>query len=78
AQAFDFRKPLQSGPVLEACHNLVREHIDHAEEDRIFAQDIKKAHFLIASGALHATAVENSNKQKIDINGPQHEPYRFY
>lgn len=52
AQAFDFHKPLKSGPVLEACHQLIRANIDHAEVDRIFAEDIEKANQLIRSGKL--------------------------
>jgi len=52
AQAFDFHKPLKSGPVLEACHELIRSKIDHAEEDRVFGDDINIANELICSGLL--------------------------
>lgn len=47
AQAFDFRRPLKSGAILEACHAHTRNTIDHAEVDRIFAKDIEKAHKII-------------------------------
>jgi histidine ammonia-lyase len=43
AQSFDFRRPLKSGAILEACHAHIRRKIDHAEEDRIFAHDIEIA-----------------------------------
>ena len=43
SQAFDFRKPLKSTPALDSCHNHIRQSIDHAHEDRVFAQDIDKA-----------------------------------
>lgn len=69
AQAFDYRKPMKSGVVLDACHELVRHRIDHAEEDRIFADDIGVAREIIASGNLTAMANEVAEKQKIDLNG---------
>lgn len=56
AQAFDFRRPLKSGAVLEACHAHVRKHVDHAEEDRVFADDIAIAHKIIVSRELSAIA----------------------
>lgn len=52
AQAFDFRRPLRSSEVLEACHAHIRTKIDHAEKDRIFAKDIKKAHDIIEERIL--------------------------
>lgn len=52
AQAFDYRRPLKSGANLERCHAIIRDVIDHAEEDRIFADDIRAMADLIASGRL--------------------------
>ena len=52
AQSFDYHKPLKSGKILEAVHQLVRSHISHAEEDRYFGEDINKAITLIQSGAI--------------------------
>ena len=49
AQAFDYHKPLRSGLIIEEVHQLVREQIDHAEEDRIFKADIDIAHSIIRS-----------------------------
>jgi histidine ammonia-lyase len=56
AQALDFRRPLKSTPVIEACHNLVRQHVPFIKEDRIFADDINALHQLITSGAFLETA----------------------
>lgn len=58
AQAFDFRRPLRSGPILEACHHLVRKQIDHADEDRVFADDLEEARKLIHRGAISNCARE--------------------
>lgn len=52
AQAFDFRRPLRSSESLEKCHEHIRAHIDHATEDRIFANDIEKAFQIIKSREL--------------------------
>ncbi len=43
AQAIDYKKPLKSTAVLEKVHDFIRTKIDHAEEDRIFSNDIEKA-----------------------------------
>jgi histidine ammonia-lyase len=56
AQGLDFRRPLKSGPVLEACHGLVRSKVTHAAADRIFAADMEALRQLIASGDFVAEA----------------------
>ncbi len=72
AQAFDFRRPMKSGPILEACHQHVRSKIDHADKDRIFAKDISKAHSIIKKNDLNLIAEEVSNNENIDLNGEFH------
>jgi histidine ammonia-lyase len=52
AQAFDFRRPLRSGPVVEAVHTAVRDTVSHATADRVFAEDINRATELLRAGAL--------------------------
>jgi len=52
AQAFDFRKPLQSSQFLDRAHDLIRERIPFAEEDRVFSLDVKKAHQIITERSL--------------------------
>lgn len=69
AQAFDYRKPLKSSPILDACHELIRERIDHAEEDRIFANDIQKAHQLIVSGEIVMTSYKSAKQNNINLTG---------
>jgi histidine ammonia-lyase len=54
AQAFDFRSPLKSSKTLSEVHELIRKHIDHTTEDRIFSIDIEKAIELIKNKNLLA------------------------
>lgn len=77
AQAFDFRRPMKSGLILEACHELIRENIDHADEDRVFSEDIARAHHLISSHKLTKKANETALNLNIDLNGSHHELFRL-
>jgi len=78
AQAFDFRRPLKSAPVLENCHGAVRKIIDHAEVDRVFAHDLEAARKMIADGDLVAAAEDASREYKIDIHGGDNELFGLY
>jgi len=41
-QAIEFRRPLKSSAILESAHDYVRNFVQFASEDRIFAEDIVK------------------------------------
>jgi histidine ammonia-lyase len=68
SQALDFRRPLLSTPVIEACHQLVRKYVPFINEDRIFADDINALHQLITSGEFQAVANEAAKKHNINLN----------
>jgi len=68
AQAIEFRRPLASAPVIEACHQLVREHVPIINEDRIFAEDINQLHRLITSGKFLATAEQTAIQNQINLH----------
>jgi histidine ammonia-lyase len=68
AQAMDFRRPLKSTPVVEACHALVREKVPFIDHDRIFADDINALHQLITNGAFLAIADNEAIKHHINLN----------
>ncbi len=42
AQAFEYRKPLKSGILLDEIHTFLRTKVAFAENDRVFADDIEK------------------------------------
>lgn len=46
-QAIEFRRPLKSSEILEAAHDYVRNFVEFASEDRIFAEDIQRLHSII-------------------------------
>ena len=68
AQAVDFRRPLKSTPVIEACHALAREKVPFIDNDRLFADDIKALYQLITSGELLATANQTAVANNIKLN----------
>ena len=78
AQAFDYRRPMRSGVIIEACHNMIRERIDHAEEDRIFANDIQTTREIITSGKLVNKTYEVAGKMEINLKGKYHETFGIY
>ena len=63
AQAFDYHKPLKSGKILEAVHTFVRTRINHAETDRVFAEDIEKS-ILIIQEKIILEIVHATNEEK--------------
>ncbi|HLP60864.1 MAG TPA: histidine ammonia-lyase [Candidatus Deferrimicrobium sp.] len=77
AQAFDFRRPLQSGKILEACHARIRQDIDHADEDRVFACDLDAARQLIQSKDLIQTSLEVAQKENIALNGEREKLFEI-
>ena len=67
AQAMDFRRPLRSTAIVEACHELVRSHVPHIADDRIFADDIKALHNLITDGTFLSTINETATANQTDF-----------
>lgn len=68
AQAMDFRRPLKSTPVMEACHDYVRQHVPFIKDDRIFADDIKALNKIVTDGSLLALADEAAAKNNIRLD----------
>ncbi|MBS1526309.1 MAG: histidine ammonia-lyase [Bacteroidetes bacterium] len=68
AQAMDFRRPLKSTPIMEACHNYVRERVPFIKEDRVFADDIKALHQIVKDGSLLAIADEVAARNNIKLD----------
>ncbi len=57
AQALDYRSPLRPGVGPRLAHAMVRQHIAHAEHDRLFGEDVHTSLSLLRSQAvMHAVA----------------------
>lgn len=78
AQAIDFRRPLRSGPILEACHDHVREHVTFAQKDRVFAYDIQQLHTIITNQSLVHIANDAAAIHHLPLNGIYHDQFGFY
>ncbi len=75
AQAFDFRHPLKSSPLLEAGHRQVRRVIDHADQDRVFAEDIDQACQLIRNQVLLRAVTGQARELGCELYGSDRVKY---
>lgn len=76
AQALDFHQPLKSSAVISDIHDLVRQQIEFASEDRVFAHDIEKAIELVQSGSL--LHLVQAHKTFEDLKTEHHELFEVY
>jgi len=67
AQAIDFRRPLKSTPVIEACHSLIRQHVPFIDHDRVFADDINQIYGLITEGIFLHQARETAKQHQLNL-----------
>ena len=63
AQAFEFRKPLKSGILLDEVHQYVRTQVSFAAKDRVFSEDIELAIGIIKNKKIVKT-IEKVMKAK--------------
>ncbi len=77
-QGFDFRRPLKSTVILNACHDYVREKIPEVNEDRVFARDINTALDIIMNKELVKIVNELAEKENIDFKNEDHEVFGIY
>jgi histidine ammonia-lyase len=67
-QAIEFRRPLKSSPILETAHAYVRENVSFAEQDRVFADDIKTIRALISENSFVNRVNEFARNKGIGLN----------
>jgi histidine ammonia-lyase len=70
AQAFEFRKPLKSGILLDEVHKYIRERVSFAEKDRVFSEDIEVAIDIIKSGSIIHLIQQVMNEKNITWGAP--------
>ncbi len=71
AQAFEFRKPLRSGVLLEAVHRTLRERVSFAQNDRVFSEDIDKAVQLLKDGEILRVVAKESKAHDVEIHSEE-------
>jgi len=67
AQAFEYRKPLKSGPLLEQVHTTLRDYVSFASQDRVFADDIETTLALIRNKTILQPLLNKAGKEKIEL-----------
>jgi histidine ammonia-lyase len=78
AQGFDFRKPLKSGPLVNACHYHVRTVIPHIDRDVFLGDYIEKAIDLVGQKELTRLTSVVAEKEGLDFKNETHEIYGIY
>jgi len=78
AQGFDFRKPLKSGPLIDACHEHVRRTIPHIDRDVYLGDFINAAIGMVKNHELTNLTEKLSNTLKLDFKNAGHEIYGIY
>ena len=68
-QAIEFRRPLKSSAVLEFAHDIVREKVSFAEEDRIFADDINAINGIIGDFSFVDRVTAFAKEKGVELNG---------
>lgn len=72
AQAIEFRRPLKSSAILEFAHELVRNQVSFASEDRVFADDINKIAGIIKDFSFVGQVNAYTSSANIDLNKGYH------
>jgi len=75
AQAFEFRRPLKSGVLLDEVHQFIRKEVSFAEKDRVFSEDIEKAISIIKSGSIINRVQQVMNEKNIAWGTPFREEF---
>ncbi|TMU54551.1 histidine ammonia-lyase [Flagellimonas algicola] len=78
AQAFEYRKPLKSGVLLDEIHKFVRTKVSFAESDRVFADDIEQGIQMIQEGEIIALVEHVMDSKKLKWNTPHQHEFEMY
>jgi histidine ammonia-lyase len=78
AQGFDFRKPLKSGPLIDACHAHVRSMIPHIDSDVFLGDFINTAIKIVQQHELTKLTAELANNLKNGLKNNDHEVFGIY
>lgn len=78
AQAFEFRKPLKSGIILDEVHKKIREFVPFADKDRVFADDIEKGIKIVKDKIIITIANQVATKKQLPLETPFSNEFEAY
>jgi histidine ammonia-lyase len=78
AQGFDFRRPLRSGPLVDACHDHVRQSIPHINKDVYLGDFIESAIRLVRNRELVSLTSAMAEELNVDFKNERHEIFGIY
>lgn len=77
-QAFEFRKPLKSGILLDEVHKEVRKEVAFAKKDRVFADDIEKGIELVRNQTIIQRISKVCKKENLTLQTNYSEEFENY
>jgi histidine ammonia-lyase len=77
-QGFEFRKPLLSGDLLEACYSHVRSKIGFADSDHILTEEIDRAINMVRNKELTHLTTQLAEEKAMTFKNAQDELFGIY
>jgi histidine ammonia-lyase len=78
AQAFEFRKPMKSGILLEKVHQELRKRVPFAEKDRVFSDDIETGITMIADRTIMKVVEKVAQAEGISLETPHSAEFEYF
>ena len=77
-QAFEYRKPLKSGILLDEVHKEVRKKVAFAKKDRVFSDDIEQGIELVKNQTIIKRIKEVCKKEHLSLETTYSEEFENY
>jgi len=78
AQAFEYRKPMKSGILLDKVHKEVRKRVSFAKKDRVFADDIEIGIAMIKDQTIMKVINKTKKEKKISFKTPFSKDFEVF
>ncbi|MCP4975131.1 MAG: histidine ammonia-lyase [Maribacter sp.] len=78
AQAFEYRKPMKSGILLDKVHKEVRKRVSFAKKDRVFATDIELGIAMIKNHTIIKVINKTKKEKKISFKTPFSKDFEVF
>jgi histidine ammonia-lyase len=78
AQAFEYRKPMKSGILLDKVHKELRKRVSFAKKDRVFADDIEIGISMIKDRTIMKVIEKTKKEKKISFKTPYFNEFEVF